>query len=82
MQTAPCQKFLGSQTFDTNSVGMYCVAAYLNAIQGLTPFLTATQVVQMFNQWAATGYYRPIEANTAVKWDAAYITYYLTSTIA
>lgn len=71
---------LDHQAFDVSNLGMHCVAAYLNALAGMTPFLPANEIVKMFNQWAATGYFYPLYPATSVKWDAAQIVDYLTKT--
>lgn len=68
------------QSFDNSRLGAHCVAAYLNALAGMTPYLPAAKVVQMFNQWAATGYFYPLDPSTSVKWDAAQIVAYLGKT--
>ena len=49
-------------------------AAYLNAVKGLTPYLTAMQVVPM-----ATGNYSPFAGTT---WNSATIVLYLNGTFA
>ena len=68
---------LSHQDFDTNNLGMHLVATYLNAMEGLTPFLTIERIVSMFTEWQATGYFSP---TAGVTWNAAQIVDYLQQT--
>jgi hypothetical protein len=68
---------LTPQDFDTNKLGMHLVAAYLNSISGLTPFLTVETLESMFTEWQAQGYFSP---TATVHWNAAQIVDYLTQT--
>ena len=70
-------QLLSHQSYDTNNLGMHLVAAYLNAMQGWTPFLTVERIQSMFHEWQTTGYFSP---TAGVKWDAAQIVDYLTGT--
>jgi len=65
---------LSHQSFDSHNLGMHLVAAYLNAMAGWTPFLTAERIKSMFSEWSATGYFSP---TAGVKWNAAQIVDYL-----
>ncbi|MGN6390333.1 MAG: hypothetical protein ACTHL1_12555 [Burkholderiaceae bacterium] len=68
---------LTPQSFDKYNLGMHLVAAYLNAVQGWTPFLTVERIISMFTEWQATGYFSP---TAGVKWDGAQIVDYLQQT--
>jgi hypothetical protein len=68
---------LSHQSFDSNNLGMHLVAAYLNAMQGWTPFLTVERIQSMFVEWQATGYFSP---TAGVKWSAAQIVDYIKRT--
>ena len=61
------------------TLGRYIGAALLNARGGLTPALGEPAVRGMWNQFAAHGYYQPVDG---VRWDAADIVTYIRSTIA
>ncbi len=63
---------------DNYQLGAHIVAALLNAKKGWTPVLTEQAVKDMFNEWAAKGYYEP-SAN--IKWSAADIVTYLKTTM-
>jgi len=60
------------------TLGRYIGAALLNAREGLTPSLGEQAVRGMWNQFAAQGYYEPVDG---VRWDAADIVTYIRSTI-
>lgn len=75
-----CLDILSTKSFDSSGIGKYCMAAYLNAVSGLTPFLPPAKVIQIFNDWALTGYFHPISSNPSIKWDAAKIVDYLSKT--
>lgn len=62
---------------DPDNLGAHIVAALLNAKAGLTPVLSETQVIGMWNEWASNGYFEPT-AN--VKWTSAQIVKYIVST--
>lgn len=67
---------------DKHNLGMHLVAAYLNALMGWSPFLPATMVQNMWNEWVLTGagtmgYYTP---TAGVKWYAADIVDYVKNT--
>lgn len=66
---------LGNQ--DKDQLGAHIVSALLNARSGYTPVLTETQVINMFNEWAQYGYFKP---TASVKWYGADIVEYITST--
>lgn len=68
---------LSPQPFDANYLGMYLVAAYLNALSGWTPFLTTETIKAMFAEFQAQGYFSP---TAGVKWYGADIVYYLQQT--
>jgi hypothetical protein len=68
---------LSHQSFDANNLGMHLVAAYLNAMEGWTPFLTLERIVSMFTEWQSTGYFSP---TAGVQWNAAQIVDYLQRT--
>jgi len=63
---------------DRYQLGAHIVAAILNAKMGWTPVLTVAAVKNMFNEWAAKGYYEP---SAGVKWSAADIVTYLKTTM-
>lgn len=75
--TVTMLNLLSPQDFDSNNLGMHLVAAYLNAMQGWTPFLTVERIESMFSEWQATGYFSP---TAGVKWSAAEIVDYLKRT--
>jgi hypothetical protein len=67
---------------DPDNLGMHIVAALLNAKKGLTPVLSETQVINMWNEWWSNGgpnggYFEPT-AN--VKWSSAQIVKYIKTT--
>jgi hypothetical protein len=68
---------LSPQDFDSSNLGMHLVAAYLNAMEGWTPFLTVERIQSMFSEWQATGYFSP---TAGVNWSAAEIVDYLKRT--
>ena len=63
---------------DTFQLGAHCVAALLNARMGWTPVLTEAQIRNMFNEYAAKGYFEP---TAGVKWYPEDIVTYLKSTM-
>lgn len=63
---------------DHYQLGAHIVAALLNAKMGWTPVLSVQAVKDMFNEWAAKGYYEP---SASVKWSAADIVTYLKTTM-
>ncbi|WP_143132976.1 hypothetical protein [Pseudoduganella namucuonensis] len=72
------------QSCDTNNVARHCVAAYLNAKRGLTPYLPASKVVEIWNEYwlnggPGRGYYMPVKGGTT-RWNGAKIVEYLLST--
>lgn len=75
----PCTmlSLLGPQHFDKDNLGMHLVAAYLNAMQGWTPFLQVDTLQGMFNEWQASGTFCP---TATVQWNSAEIVDYLKST--
>ncbi|GAO36996.1 hypothetical protein SCT_2411 [Sulfuricella sp. T08] len=80
-QTTPLslmQVLLLGGSLDPYQLGAHIVAALLNAQMGWTPVLTVPAVKNMFNEWAAKGYYEP---NAGVKWSAADIVTYLQTTM-
>lgn len=70
-------KVLEPQAFDKNKLGMHLTAAFLNAMAGLTPFLTVERIKSMFTEWQLTGYFSP---TAGVKWTPAQIVEYLDQT--
>ena len=64
---------------DNANLGSHIVAALLNAatVPNLTPVLSVTAVIGMWNEWVSKGYFEPT-AN--VRWDAATIVTYIKST--
>ena len=75
----PCTmlNLLTPQQFDKDNLGMHLVAAYLNAMQGWTPFLEVTTLQSMFSEWQANGAFCP---TATVQWNSAEIVDYLKST--
>lgn len=63
--------------FDMDNLGMHLVAAYLNAAQGWTPFLTMETIKAMFTEWQADGTFSP---TAGVNWSASQIVDYLSQT--
>lgn len=64
---------------DRYQLGAHIVAALLNAKMGWTnPVLTEQSVKDMFNEWAAKGYYEP---SAGVQWSGADIVTYLKTTM-
>jgi hypothetical protein len=61
---------------DQQNFGMHLVAAYLNAMAGLTSFLPVATLQNIFSEWETTGYYTP---TAGVKWDLTQIVNYLLS---
>jgi len=68
------------QHFDQNNnqIGYFLAAAYLNALAGLTPYLTASTIVNIWHEWSTLGYYVPI---APIHWDSAHIAAYLQATM-
>jgi hypothetical protein len=62
---------------DPDNLGMHIVAALLNAQAGLTPILSVSDVINMWNEWATKGYFEPT-AN--VHWSSAQIVQYIQGT--
>ena len=62
---------------DPDNLGMHIVAALLNAKKGLTPILSESDVINMWNEWATKGYFEPT-AN--VHWSSAQIVQYIQGT--
>ncbi|HTD04494.1 hypothetical protein [Undibacterium sp.] len=67
------------QDCDPYKVGMYLSAAYLNALDGRTPFLNVSRVKDMFNEWTLSGcgHFSP---TAGVNWDSSQIVAYLKGT--
>lgn len=63
---------------DRYQLGAHIVAALLNAKSGMTPVLSEQAVKDMFNEWAAKGYYEP---TAGVQWSAEDIVTYLKTTM-
>jgi len=63
---------------DPYQLGAHFVAAILNARLNLTPVLSASQIVNIFNEWNLSGFYEP---TAGVHWYAADIVAYLQSTL-
>ncbi len=63
---------------DPDNLGSHIAAALLNARAGLTPVLSETDVISMWNEWVSKGYFEPT-AN--VKWNSAQIVTYLKTTM-
>jgi hypothetical protein len=75
-------KLLDPQSYDKHNLAMHLVAAYLNAVDGRTPFLPVATVQAMFTEWQNTGghpqgYYTP---TAGVQWNASTIVAYITAT--
>jgi hypothetical protein len=68
---------LHKKPYDLDGLGMYLVAAYLNSVSQLTPFLPPDRVVAIFTEWQSRGYYEP---TAAVQWSRAKIVEYLAAT--
>ena len=62
---------------DPDNLGMHIVAALLNAKAGLTPVLSETDVINMWNEWVSKGYFEP-KAN--VQWNSKQIVDYIVTT--
>ena len=60
------------------ALGRHIVAALLNAAAGKTPVLTVGMVLDIWNEYAARGYYEP---TAGVQWDEEQIVTYLKSTM-
>jgi hypothetical protein len=80
----PPLKILKAQSFDTDKVGMYLMAAYFNAYTGRSSFLKAPAVIAIWNEWQASGAnpggtYTPIAGGK--KWGSREIVAYLASTM-
>lgn len=73
-----CGDILSHQPFDESNLGMHLVAAWLNALAGLTSFLTTDDLRRIWNEWQAKGYYNPVPS---VRWNAASIVIYLSGTM-
>ncbi len=67
----------GKNNDDSHRLGKHLVAAYLNAMNGWTPFLTVERIKSMFSEWQTSGYFAP---TAGVKWDARQIVEYLKTT--
>lgn len=65
---------------DPSKIGFHVIGAYLNILSGLiSPLaLTTPKLIQMWNEWVATGYFTPYAG--AAKWNADQIVSYLKST--
>jgi hypothetical protein len=63
--------------FDKDNLGMHLVAAYLNAVQGWTPFLKIETIKAMFTEWQANGTFSP---TAGVNWSGSQIVDYLSQT--
>lgn len=72
------QVILLNGTIDSYQLGAHCVAALLNARSGRTPVLSEEQVRNMFNEYAANGYFEP---TAGIKWYPADIVAYLKTTM-
>jgi hypothetical protein len=87
VKNAPCKQtsplslmqvlLLGGKD-DRYQLGAHIVAALLNARMGWTDVLTVQAVKDMFNEWAAKGYYEP---SAGIKWYGADIVTYLKTTM-
>lgn len=73
-----CGAILAHQGFDESNLGMHLVAAYLNALAGLTSFLGTDELQRIWNEWQAKGYFSPAPS---VQWNAASIVVYLSGTM-
>jgi hypothetical protein len=73
-----CMKILTPQSFDSQGVGVYLMAMYLNVLSGKTSFMTVEQVRAIWTEYQATGYYTP---TAGVKWNASQIVFYLSGTM-
>jgi hypothetical protein len=62
---------------DAYTVGRHITAALLNAAAGLTPVLTTSAVVGIWNEYVTKGYFEP---TAGVHWNAAQIVEYLDTT--
>lgn len=74
---------LGHQSFDSDNVGMYLMAAYLNAQMGWTSFIKPAAVLAIWNEWQSTGansggYYTP---TAGTRWNSVQIVTYLSGTM-
>lgn len=70
-------QLLTPQQDDKHKLGMHLVAAYLNAVSGWTPFLTAETIIAMFSEWQSKGTFSP---TATVQWTAPDIVNYLKAT--
>lgn len=70
-------QLLTPQQDDNHNLGMHLVAAYLNAVSGWTPFLTAETIIAMFSEWQSKGTFSP---TATVQWTAPDIVNYLKAT--
>lgn len=75
---------LSPQSFDPYKVGMYLVAAYMNAITNRTSFLKPAAVTAIWTEWQATGgntsgVYTPIAGSKP--WNSRQIVSYLAGTM-
>jgi hypothetical protein len=68
---------LGTRGGDTIALGRHITAALLNAAAGLTPVLTTSAVVGMWNEYVSKGYFEP---TAGIHWDSATIIKYLLTT--
>jgi hypothetical protein len=72
------QNMLTHQSFDTNSIGMYMVAAYLNVAAGLSSFQTTAMLQTMWKELQSAGYYAP---TAGTKWHNYDVAAYLSGTM-
>jgi hypothetical protein len=63
---------------DPSQLGMHIVAALLNAYAGYTPVLKVSDVIGIWNDYVAKGYFEP---SAGVQWGPAAIVRYLSSTM-
>ncbi|MFL6658898.1 MAG: hypothetical protein ACJ8GW_12550 [Massilia sp.] len=73
-----CKTIITPQKLDKDKVAMHILATYLNVCSGRINFLTRQQVINMWGQYNATGYYKPAEG--ATPWNGAQLVAYLQST--
>jgi hypothetical protein len=69
---------LSHQSFDSSNLGMHMCATYLNIQSGRIGFLTVAELQKIWYDWQRYGYYAP---TAGVKWNAAQIVMYLTTTM-
>lgn len=69
---------LDPQSFDRHNLGMHLVAAYLNAMDGRTPFLTVERILSIFSEWQSGAGFTPLAG--AAPWNAEAIVNYLKAT--